>query len=123
MNDDERKDLELRAFGKRITFHTRHHWILTWIEEQPGRNLADKVWNIIDRAYRADYAERGHQAMRLYARMLNRGTYPALDYAAMAAALCEACECYGCAGLQDREEMARRTLYDVLAAQANHVTA
>lgn len=62
----EEKAIEKAANGKYIKFHTRYHWILTWLEEQPGKNLADKVWGVIDRAYRADYAERGREAMRRY---------------------------------------------------------
>src|SRR5689334_8165466 len=62
MAPDECNELELRAYGKRISFHTRHHWILTWLEEQPGKSLADKVWGVIDRAYRADYRARGYKA-------------------------------------------------------------
>src|SRR5258708_5489698 len=56
LTDQEQKAIEIAAYGKLIRFHTRHHWILTWIEEQPGKNLADKLWNVVNRAYQADYA-------------------------------------------------------------------
>jgi hypothetical protein len=62
MKDNEQKELEFKAYGKRVTFHTRHWWILEWLEEQPGRNLADKVWSVVNQAYQQDYAERAKKA-------------------------------------------------------------
>lgn len=118
MNYNEIKAIERAAYGKRITFHTRHHWILTWLEEQPGKNLADKVWRVIDRAYRADYAARGHAAMGRYLEALGKGSYPALDYDGMLAALCDACEFYGRAGEQEQEDRARDLLRSVVYSKA-----
>lgn len=124
MDEPERKALELRANGKRITFHTRYHWILTWLEERPGKSLADKVWGVIDRAYRADYAERGRAAMSRYWQALGEGThYPDLNYPALTAALCDACECFGRAELRDDEERAREMLRSVVYSAAKNKAA
>jgi hypothetical protein len=117
---NEHKALEEAAYGKLITFHTKHHWILTWIQEQPGRSLRAKVWGVIDRAYRADYAKRGQEAMRRYWDALGPGDYPNLNYSAIVAALCDACECFGRAGLRDDEERARDCLRGAMAAQAKY---
>ena len=120
MKSDERKAIEERAYGKRITFHTRHHWILTWLEELPGKSLAEKVYGIVDRAYRADYEERGYAAMGRYWKALEGTEYPDLNYPALITALCDACECFGRAGKQDHEERARELLRAAVFAQAKH---
>lgn len=88
LSKDEYKAIHIAAYGKPIRFHTRHHWILTWIEEQPGKNLADKLWNVVNRAYQADYATRGRDA---YARFCRCG--PA-DLDGQMVALSEAMDCY-----------------------------
>jgi hypothetical protein len=119
--DEERKALERAAYGKRITFHTRYHWILTWLEEQPGDSLADKVWRIIDTAYRASYAERGRAAMGRYWQACEAGSYPDMDYGALIAALCDALECFSRAGDNERHEFAHNLLRGVLASKAKHV--
>lgn len=90
MTDEERKEIEFRAYGKRITFHSRHWWILEWLEEQTGKNLADKVWNVVNRAYQADYAERARKAQA-------RG-YAATDAGKRLDAFCEAMGYYSRAG-------------------------
>ena len=118
MSDEERKALELAAFGKRITFPTKHHWILTWLEELPGKSLSEKVYGIVDRAYRADYAERGYAALARYWQALEGTEYPDLNYPALIAASCDACECFGRAGRHDDEERARDLLRGAVAAQA-----
>lgn len=90
----EEKEIEFRAYGKYIRFHTRYHWILTWLEEQPGKNLSDKVWGVIDRAYRADYRGRASRAESRYCQAGN--------FKDKVAALCEAMEYRGRAGDEDQ---------------------
>lgn len=102
----EEKEIELRAYGKRITFPTRHHWILTWLEEQPGKNLADKVWRVIDRAYRADYAAR---ASRAESRYCQTGIFKD-----KVAALCEAMEYWSRAGNEAQHAHLHRILTNLL---------
>lgn len=64
--NEEQKALERAARGQRITFHTRHWWILEWIDQQPGKTRAARVWGIIDRAYRAWCRDKSHAAYTAY---------------------------------------------------------
>ena len=113
MTTDEQKEIELRAYGKRISFHTRHHWILTWLEEQPGKNLADRVFGVIDRAYRAHYAEVGRAALNRYWSVLDIDDLsPALD------ALNEAIDAFNRAGMETQGDIGRDLLRSVLAAMS-----
>ena len=107
----EEKAIRERAYGKRINFHTRHHWILTWLEEQPGKNLADKVFGVVERAYKADYGRRARLAMGRY-------WADAATDADKMGALCEAIECYARAGLSADEESAHDMLRAMMYRQA-----
>lgn len=113
----EEKAIEEAANGKYIKFHTRHHWLLTWLEEQPGKNLADKVWGVIDRAYRADYTQRGREANRRYWQALEEDGLTPQGLSKMISALSEACEYFGRAGLNEDEERAREMLRAVVYQQ------
>jgi hypothetical protein len=122
MTPEEIKESELRAYGKRITFHTRHHWILTWLEELPGKSLASKVWTIVDAAYRADYTARGRAAMTRYLSLLETFDYDSPDpqqeiLRDMLTALSNACEYFGRAGKGDDEERARDLLRSIVYQQ------
>src|SRR5689334_10185586 len=118
MDTQEIKDLEQRAYGKPILFIPRHWTLYEWVKEQPGRSLRDKLWGVVNRAYRADYSRRGRLAMGRYFDVLSRGTYPDLDWPAVTKELCEACECFSRAGLHDDEERARDLLRVAVRRQA-----
>ena len=107
LTKEEIKAIEIAAYGKTIAFRTRHHWILTWIEEQPGKNLADKLWNVVNRAYQADYAARGRDAYTRYCRCLSA------DLDGQMIALSEAMEGYARAGDSKRYDELHQLITNV----------
>jgi hypothetical protein len=112
--------LERAAYGRRITFHTKHHWILTWLLERPGESLAGKVWTIINDAYKADYAARGHAAIGRYWSHLESFDYDApgqQNSTDLLTDLSEACECFSRAGDETRADIARDLMRAVLYQQ------
>jgi hypothetical protein len=127
MEDKERKELEQRAYGKPITLMPRHWTLYEWIKEQPGKSLRDKLYGIVKRAYQEDYKARGFAANDRYWRLSGQFDYdtpgPQAILSEMATALCDACECFGRAGMVDDEERAREMLRAVVHQQARRKAA
>ena len=113
------KALELRAYGKRITFHTKYHWILTWLEERPGKNLADKVGGIINTAYQSDYESRGQAEIDRYWALCAAFDYSNPDpqqaiLGDMINALSNACEYFNRAENKSAAAVAQDLLHSVI---------
>lgn len=102
MKTPEQKALEERAYGKPIRFHTRHWWILEWIDEQPGKNRADKVWNIIHNAYKQHYLDKAHKAKAAF--------FSATTFQDRMDCLCKAAEYYGRAENNEQYEFVRELM-------------
>lgn len=106
------------ALGKRISFHTRRHWILEWIEAQEGKSLADKVWRVIDAAYRADYLARGQAEIARYHDLARTFRYSDLAPQPVLQEMLQACSYasahYSRAGREDLADNAHAILRAVL---------
>lgn len=112
----EMKDIRERANGKPFLFRPRHHWIYDWIAAQAGRSLPDKLYGIVERAYKADCLERGRAAMCRFYTLTDQQDVRAT---VLLTELNEAIEMFSSAGEQQRTEDVRAYLRGVLAQLAS----
>ncbi|MEI8164941.1 MAG: hypothetical protein WCG26_01120 [Chloroflexales bacterium] len=111
------KQIHEAAYGKPFRFSPRHHWIYDWMKEQPGTSLPDKLYRIVEAAYKADHLRRGHEAFSAY-RVLPLLTKA--DHGKALDLVNQACDSFARAGDVTWQETSRRTLGWLIQQMSNY---
>jgi len=106
----EMKAIKERANGKPFQFNPRHHWIYEWIQSLPGKSLSDKIYPIVEQAYKDSHRERARVAFDAFSGMDTSEPGTPETTRQILALLGDACDAYTRAG----DEFMRRQMADMM---------